>query len=90
MVLYIVIGVLVGGLALASFAALVVGVLALIGGVRLERCSHCRHLFAAPTAASDGGGAQSTVCPFCRHGRLFHPIATLHHAHERLPAGHSL
>lgn len=81
MILYIVIGVLVVVVALASVAAFAVGILSLLGGMRLQRCSQCRHLYAADLIEAHGGSHASTGCPFCRHTALLHPLASLHHPH---------
>ncbi|MGH9080282.1 MAG: hypothetical protein ACRDYE_09470 [Acidimicrobiales bacterium] len=66
-------GLLVLALALATTAALYLGLLGAIGAIRLVRCSACGHWgWTSP-------GRPLRSCPFCRHGHLLHPILTVHH-----------
>jgi len=78
--LYIVISVLVAALAVVTVVALALGVLSMLGAVRLARCSACGHLTVTDTRTAPGS------CPQCRHEHLTHPLASLHHVHLRVPA----
>lgn len=69
----ILIGVLVGVLAVATTFAALVGVAGLVGLVQLSRCQHCDRL----TVTS--GAQPSASCVNCRHERVLHPIAVRHH-----------
>ncbi|HEU5270347.1 MAG TPA: hypothetical protein VFU36_10530 [Jatrophihabitans sp.] len=75
MAVYIVIALLVSGLALVTVAAAIVGLLGVAGILRLARCDRCGHL----TVTDARTEPQS--CPQCRHERLAHPLATLHRLH---------
>ncbi|MGH9076658.1 MAG: hypothetical protein ACRDY0_04285 [Acidimicrobiales bacterium] len=73
--LEVVAGVLVGALFVVGTAALWVGLLGAIGAVRFVRCDRCRRF--GLTSLS----APLRECVRCRHGRLLHPMVTLHDAH---------
>jgi len=81
MALYVIIAVLVGLLGIATIIAMAIGLLSIAGVLRLDRCEHCGHL-----TVNDARTAPQS-CMYCRHERLTHPLATLHHVH--LPVGHS-
>ena len=51
-----------------------VGLISVVGGVRLRRCRSCGHLLAAISA-------EPTGCPYCKHPRLLHRFAhaRVHH-----------
>lgn len=68
-------GVLVLALALVMTIGVYLGLLGFVGAVRLVRCDRCGHL--GLTSASE----PRRTCAVCRHGRLLHPLLTLHHAH---------
>ena len=68
-------GALVVTMLIAMAAALYVGLLGALGLIRLVRCDCCGHL--GMTTAS----APLRACGRCRHGRLLHPLLSLHHAH---------
>jgi hypothetical protein len=75
-------GVLVAALLVATTVMAYAGMLGILGFVRFVRCDHCAHL-----------GLTSTLnplrsCAYCRHGRLLHPLASLHHAHAAKIGGH--
>jgi hypothetical protein len=71
MAIEIVAGVLVVLLALVSTAALYIGMCALFGLTRFVRCRDCRSLTFTAT--------EDRACLSCRHRRLMHPGAMLHH-----------
>jgi len=60
-------------LALATTAAIYVGLLNWIGGAHVVRCGACHHM----TFSSVNEVQQS--CPHCRHPVLTHPIYAAHH-----------
>jgi hypothetical protein len=60
------------GLAVIATWMAGVGLMGMTGAVRMKRCLSCGHLLTATSGAT-------TVCPYCRHPRLFH-----HFAHARL------
>jgi hypothetical protein len=70
------IGVLVLPLALVSLVAFYIGFFGAFGGVRMVRCDRCGHL----GMASPREPLRS--CARCRHGRLLHPVAALHHGRQ--------
>jgi hypothetical protein len=80
MAIYVVIAILVGVLAVVTFAALAVGVLSLLGVLRLERCARCGHLTATEARFPP------LTCAQCRHPHLAHPIASWRHIQFRHPA----
>ncbi|OBF54574.1 hypothetical protein [Mycolicibacterium monacense] len=61
-------------LAMASIAALYLGLMNWAGAAHVVRCSTCHHL----TVASARQPQQS--CPHCRHPVLTHPLYAVHHA----------
>jgi DNA-directed RNA polymerase subunit RPC12/RpoP len=66
-------------LAMATIAALYLGLMNWIGAAHVVRCSTCHHL----TVAAARQPQQS--CPHCRHPMLLHPLYAAHHprtAHE--------
>ncbi|WP_193047643.1 hypothetical protein [Mycolicibacterium baixiangningiae] len=66
-------------LAVATIAALYLGLMNWIGAAHVVRCSTCHHL----TVAAARQPQQS--CPHCRHPMLLHPLYAAHHprsAHE--------
>ena len=73
MAVYVVAGVLVAVLAVASLIAFAVGVLGAFGAPCLIRCAQCRHMTL--------GVRHSTNCLQCRHPRPKHPIAAGHFGH---------
>lgn len=60
-------------LAMATIAALYLGLMNWVGAAHVVRCSTCHHL----TVAAARAPQQS--CPHCRHPVLTHPIYALHH-----------
>jgi hypothetical protein len=68
-------GVLVVTMVIAMAVALYVGLLGALGLIRLVRCDRCGHLGMATASAP------LRACGRCRHGRLLHPLLSLHHAH---------
>jgi hypothetical protein len=68
-------GVLVAVSVVVMAVALYVGLLGALGFIRLVRCDRCGHL-GMTTAA-----APLRACGRCRHGRLLHPLVSLHHAY---------
>ena len=75
MVVEVLAGMLVATLLAVTTVMAYVGLLGILGGIRFVRCDRCGHL-----------GLTSTLqplrsCIYCRHGRLLHPLASLHHAH---------
>jgi len=77
MAVYVVIALLVSGLAIATVAAAIIGILGLVGVLRFACCEHCGHL----TVTDVRTVPQS--CPQCRHEHLTHPLASLHHLRVR-------
>ncbi len=73
MLIYLALAVLVGALAIATVLAQAVGLLSLGGFVRLARCNRCDHLTISDPQT------RPASCPYCRHERLAHPFAALHH-----------
>lgn len=66
-------------LAMATIAALYLGLMNWIGAAHVVHCASCHHL----TVASAKEPQQS--CPHCRHPVLTHPLYAVHHprtAHE--------
>ena len=68
-------GVLVVVSVVVMAMALYVGLLGALGLIRLVRCDRCGHLGMTSVAAP------LRACGRCRHGRLLHPLVSLHHAH---------
>jgi hypothetical protein len=68
-------GVLVVVSVVFMVVALYVGLLGALGLIRLVRCDRCGHLGMTSVAAP------LRACGRCRHGRLLHPLVSLHHAH---------
>lgn len=64
-------------LALATTAAIFVGLLNWMGAFYVVRCATCHHL----TFASANRSQES--CPHCRHPILMHPIYTANHLDQR-------
>ncbi len=62
----IVAGILVGLLALASVAAMVIGVLGSFAGLHLMRCAQCGHMAFTTT------DRHPQECGYCRHPHLTH------------------
>lgn len=73
MIVYAAIVILAGPLAVVTLAAMVLGLLGAGELVKLVRCTCCAHLVVLAR------GAASPACPYCRHERLAHPLATLRH-----------
>lgn len=74
-VLEVVGGLLVFGLALATVFVALTGLLGVVGALRFVRCNRCGRLgIAKPTE-------QVTVCSYCRHGTLAHPLYALSRVH---------
>jgi hypothetical protein len=65
---YVVAGILIGILAIASVFALVVGLLGAFGGLSLGRCAGCGHIAVSR-------GEPRTSCAYCRHPHLAQPLA---------------
>lgn len=82
MLIYVVLAVLVGLLAIATVMAQAVGLLALGGVVRLMRCSGCGHLTITDPQTKPAS------CPYCRHEHLAHPLAALHLGRARTLGAH--
>jgi hypothetical protein len=68
-------GVLVVTMLIAMAVALYVGLRGALGLIHFVRCDRCGHL--GMTTAS----ATLRACGRCRHGRLLHPLLSLHRAH---------
>jgi len=68
-------GVLVAVSIVVMAVSLYVGLLGALGLIRLVRCDRCEHLGMTSVAAP------LRACGRCRHGRLLHPLVSLHHAH---------
>lgn len=66
----LVIAILVGVLAVATAAALVLGLLGLFGLGLLTRCEHCGNALTRTQAR------QSEVCLYCGHQHLARPLGT--------------
>ena len=77
MIIEVVGGVLVMGLAVATTFAALVGVLGIVGVVRFFRCDHCGRLGIAPASEP------VPSCAYCRHSRLAHPVYTLRTRHRQ-------
>ncbi|MGH9171029.1 MAG: hypothetical protein ACRD0Z_09410 [Acidimicrobiales bacterium] len=75
MVIEILALVLAAGLVIVITTMAIIGLLGMLGVVGFVRCDHCRHL-GVTTLSSP-----LRTCTYCRHGRLMHPIYTVHHAH---------
>jgi hypothetical protein len=80
----ILIGILVGLLAVATTIAAVVGLAGLVGVVRLGRCQHCNRL------GVTSGPEPLMSCLNCRHERVLHPIAVRHRPGTAAPADRQL
>lgn len=78
MAIFVVIGVLIGLLAIVTLAALVLGLLGAGGLVNLVRCTRCAHL------VINGQDNSNPICPYCRHEHLAHPLTTLRHPRREL------
>lgn len=76
MAVEVLIAVLVALLALVTLVAAYVGILGVFGGLRLSRCRQCNHLGITSIHDPNAG------CTYCRHDRLLHPVAALHHVHR--------
>jgi hypothetical protein len=64
---------LIAVLAIATVAAIYMGLLNWMGAFFVVRCDSCHHL----TFASANEAQKS--CPHCRHPVLTHPLYSLHH-----------
>jgi len=69
MALEILTSLLVVVLAVATLVAALVGLLGITGALRLLRCERCDHLVVTSALHRPG------TCAYCRHDRLFHPVA---------------
>jgi len=78
MAAYVIVGVLVGALAIVTLAALVLGLLGAGGLVNLARCTRCAHLVII------GRDDAKPICPYCRHEHLAHPLTTLRNPRREL------
>ena len=76
---YVVAGILVAILAVATLMALVLGLLGVFGQLRFGRCAACGHVTMSP------GGTDEPSCAYCRHPHVVHPIGSWRH---RAPVGH--
>lgn len=63
-------------LAMATTAAIYLGLLNWIGAFYVVRCATCHHLTTASTKAAPAS------CPHCRHPSLLHPVYTARHPHD--------
>lgn len=71
MTLYVLAGVLIVVLVVASCAALILGLFGEMGVVTLARCPECDHL------VMGGPGTPRAGCYYCRHDHLVHPLRTM-------------
>ena len=71
----IITAVLVLILASVTLAATYVGLLGVVGALRIQRCERCGHQSIQRQSADIAG------CGFCRHERLFHPVRTTRRPH---------
>ncbi len=72
---------LVLALAICAVGAFYLGLLGVVGARRAVRCDRCGHWGWTSSSRS------LRSCTRCEHGRLFHPINTLRHAHHAEDAG---
>jgi hypothetical protein len=78
MIVLVVLGVaLVLALGTFATAALYLGLFGAFGAIRLVRCNRCNHW------GWTSGAQPLRSCPICRHGRLLHPLVSLHWVHGR-------
>ncbi len=82
MIVEVLVGVLVAALLIVTTVMAYIGMLGILGVVCLVRCDRGGHL----GVTSPHEPLRS--CTYCRHGRLIHPLATLHHAHALHVVGH--
>jgi hypothetical protein len=75
--------VLIVGLGVVTTIAAYVGLLGMVDAARVVRCDRCGHLGLTST------GRPLRTCAYCQHGRLLHPLYTLHHVHDPIRMGAS-